>query len=131
MNIARYHLEKPMNKRVFATVTKAITKWKMLSKSKSRAKRMALATQKIEERNRMHALALSNGHVHPAPDALVENEVEVRHRRSTTPPQDTQSAKEEDSQSNTVVVSPVIPITANGDAIHAETGSHNENDSPV
>ncbi|KAK0393309.1 hypothetical protein QR680_000145 [Steinernema hermaphroditum] len=130
-NIARYHLEKPMNKRVFATVTKAITKWKMLAKSKSRSKRMALATQKIEERNRLHALAMSNGHVHPAtPNALVENEVEVRQRRSVTPPQETQAVIEEDSQSNTVV-SPVIPITANGDAIHTEADLVEDTKNPV
>ncbi|VDM64333.1 unnamed protein product [Angiostrongylus costaricensis] len=39
-NVARYVIEKPLSTRTFQTVTKAITKWKMLAKSKSRAKRM-------------------------------------------------------------------------------------------
>ncbi|KAK5983984.1 hypothetical protein GCK32_017203, partial [Trichostrongylus colubriformis] len=45
-NVARYVLEKPLSTRTFQTVTKAITKWKMLAKTKSRSKRMEQARQK-------------------------------------------------------------------------------------
>ncbi|VDO78699.1 unnamed protein product [Heligmosomoides polygyrus] len=45
-NVARYVLEKPLSTRTFQTVTKAITKWKMLAKAKSRQKRMEQARQK-------------------------------------------------------------------------------------
>nr|CDJ89775.1 Ammonium transporter domain containing protein [Haemonchus contortus] len=45
-NVARYVLEKPLSTRTFQTVTKAITKWKMLAKTKSRSKRMEQARQR-------------------------------------------------------------------------------------
>ncbi|TMS33883.1 hypothetical protein L596_001572 [Steinernema carpocapsae] len=133
-NIARYHIEKPMNKRVFATVTKAITKWKMMAKAKSRSKRMALATQKIEERNRMHAMAMSNGHVHPVTNTLVEDEGENGHDLPLPElPSKTPEQVPEEQPQNEVIVSPVIPITQNGDIPHAvEAGTHSEHPhSPV
>ncbi|GMR35372.1 hypothetical protein PMAYCL1PPCAC_05567 [Pristionchus mayeri] len=42
-NIARYLVEKPLSTKTFQTVTKAITKWKMLAKARSREKRMEAA----------------------------------------------------------------------------------------
>ncbi|CAJ0608177.1 unnamed protein product [Cylicocyclus nassatus] len=45
-NVARYVLEKPLSTRTFQTVTKAITKWKMMAKAKSRSKRMEQMRQK-------------------------------------------------------------------------------------
>ncbi|KAJ1365054.1 ammonium transporter Amt3 [Parelaphostrongylus tenuis] len=45
-NVARYVVEKPLSTRTFQTVTKAITKWKMLAKSKSRQKRLEQARLK-------------------------------------------------------------------------------------
>ncbi|CAI5442142.1 unnamed protein product [Caenorhabditis angaria] len=53
-NVARYVLEKPLSTRTFQTVTKAITKWKMLAKSKSRQKRQEAARLKrLEEQEAM------------------------------------------------------------------------------
>ncbi|KAF8362239.1 amt-3 [Pristionchus pacificus] len=45
-NIARYLVEKPLSTKTFQTVTKAITKWKMLAKARSREKRMEAARQR-------------------------------------------------------------------------------------
>ncbi|ULU04399.1 hypothetical protein L3Y34_017281 [Caenorhabditis briggsae] len=64
-NVARYVLEKPLSTRTFQTVTKAITKWKMLAKKKSRQKRMEAAKLKREAEQETFAqangAALANG----------------------------------------------------------------------
>ncbi|VDK43431.1 unnamed protein product [Anisakis simplex] len=49
-NVARYHIEKPLSSKTFATVTKAITKWKLQTKSHSRAMRQQKLQQRIEAR---------------------------------------------------------------------------------
>ncbi|PIC44282.1 hypothetical protein B9Z55_004703 [Caenorhabditis nigoni] len=58
-NVARYVLEKPLSTRTFQTVTKAITKWKMLAKKKSRQKRMEAA--KIKREAEQETFAQANG----------------------------------------------------------------------
>ncbi|KAF1765056.1 hypothetical protein GCK72_005007 [Caenorhabditis remanei] len=64
-NVARYVIEKPLSTRTFQTVTKAITKWKMLAKKKSRQKRMEAAKLKRQEEQETYAqangTALANG----------------------------------------------------------------------
>ncbi|GMT13743.1 hypothetical protein PFISCL1PPCAC_5040, partial [Pristionchus fissidentatus] len=79
-NIARYLVEKPLSTKTFQTVTKAITKWKMLAKARSREKRMeaARARRALEETEGVTeapAPPRANGHangVGPPP--------ELRHR---------------------------------------------------
>ncbi|PAV89117.1 hypothetical protein WR25_05259 [Diploscapter pachys] len=57
-NVARYVVEKPLSTRTFQTVTKAITKWKMLAKQKRRLQRLEEAKLKRESElsafNRLH-----------------------------------------------------------------------------
>ncbi|VDM38139.1 unnamed protein product [Toxocara canis] len=50
-NVARYSLEKPLSSKTFATVTKAIAKWKLQTKAHSRATRHQRLQQRINERH--------------------------------------------------------------------------------
>uniref|UniRef100_A0A1I7V3X9 Ammonium transporter n=1 Tax=Caenorhabditis tropicalis TaxID=1561998 RepID=A0A1I7V3X9_9PELO len=65
-NVARYVLEKPLSTRTFQTVTKAITKWKMLAKKKSRQKRMEAA--KLKRQEEQETYAQSNGVANGTPN---------------------------------------------------------------
>ncbi|CAD6192264.1 unnamed protein product [Caenorhabditis auriculariae] len=60
-NVARYVIEKPLSTRTFQTVTKAITKWKMLAKQKSRQKRMEMARLKRLEEEQQSTQIIHNG----------------------------------------------------------------------
>lgn len=88
-NVARYHLEKPLTSKTFATVTKAITKWKLQTKAHSRAMRQQKLQQRINERkaNEVHTDevrkrvsaktsngAVANGGIHQNPPNGVINE---------------------------------------------------------
>ncbi|CAB3403889.1 unnamed protein product [Caenorhabditis bovis] len=73
-NVARYVLEKPLSTRTFQTVTKAITKWKMLAKQKNRQKRMEAARLKREQEE---SSFMKNG-------GLANGNGNVLHRRNTT-----------------------------------------------
>ncbi|KAK6732527.1 hypothetical protein RB195_016729 [Necator americanus] len=78
-NVARYVIEKPLSTRTFQTVTKAITKWKMLAKTKSRSKRMEQARQKrLEEERAFTATNNLNG---ANGSAITGNGVLLQHRR--------------------------------------------------
>lgn len=82
-NVARYVLEKPLSTRTFQTVTKAITKWKMLAKKKSRQKRMEAAKQKRQEEQETYAqtngAAMANGNGTPNGNGNV-----LHHRANAT-----------------------------------------------
>ncbi|CAJ0584141.1 unnamed protein product, partial [Mesorhabditis spiculigera] len=58
-NIARYVVEKPLSTKTFLSVTKAVAKWKMLTKQKNKEKRKAAFLQKKEDGLRQRIV---NGH---------------------------------------------------------------------
>ncbi|CAJ0951453.1 unnamed protein product, partial [Mesorhabditis belari] len=57
-NVSRYVVEKPLSTKTFLSVTKAITKWKMLTKQKNKAKRM----ETMKQRRDGLRMRLANGH---------------------------------------------------------------------
>ncbi|CAI2340706.1 unnamed protein product [Caenorhabditis sp. 36 PRJEB53466] len=92
-NVARYVLEKPLSTRTFQTVTKAITKWKMLAKQKSRQKRMEAAKLKRQEEQAVFAqtngtagVANGNGNVlHHRTNAASNNGAVTAPKRANGP----------------------------------------------
>ncbi|CAI4227482.1 unnamed protein product [Auanema sp. JU1783] len=84
-NVARYVVEKPLSTRTFQTVTKAIAKWKMLAKSKSRSKRMELARQKRLEEETIAAEQFNNGNLSNGTSNVLQHRRVSNHTRTSTP----------------------------------------------
>uniref|UniRef100_A0A1I7XQP9 Ammonium transporter n=1 Tax=Heterorhabditis bacteriophora TaxID=37862 RepID=A0A1I7XQP9_HETBA len=111
-NVARYVIEKPLSTRTFQTVTKAITKWKMLAKTKSRSKRMEQARLKrLEEEQAYGALPATgangtNGTIQHGNGNILQ------HRRTPHPANGTPRVTPAASQQNGEVITGRAEVTA-------------------